>query len=219
MIFPYMDILENWGSKYALTTLAAKRAKQIKDGSSPLIRTESRNPLTIALEEIAQGKVKCEIPDIDIVLPESVEPDVTALLSIPIDSELVAEHLDEHEEELEAVEEEEELALTPEDELEDEGETLEEELVVGGLHEEEDESGPVLFGDEVEDSHLDPVGGPLALGIDDEHLEDEVLTDEEEDESEAASEGRSRDLDEELEESIGEMFEDVDQPESEEDLE
>ena len=36
---------------------AAQRAKQIKDGSPPLVETSARNPLTIALSEIAQGKV------------------------------------------------------------------------------------------------------------------------------------------------------------------
>jgi DNA-directed RNA polymerase subunit omega len=37
--------------------LAAKRAKQIKEGAPVLIETASTNPLTIALEEIAAGKV------------------------------------------------------------------------------------------------------------------------------------------------------------------
>ncbi|MGQ9455437.1 MAG: DNA-directed RNA polymerase subunit omega [Armatimonadota bacterium] len=224
MIFPYMDILEYWGSKYALTTLAAKRAKQIKDGSAPLIRTKSSNPLTIALEEIALGKVRCEIPEGDnIVLPESVEPDITALLSIPIDSELEVEHLDEHEEQIEGVEEEEEFTLTPDDELEDEGETLEEEMIAGGLHEEEDESAPSLFDEDAEDTDLDPVEGPLAHDDVDDPLEDEAFSDEEEVEplrgGKSARKGRSQYLDEELEESLGEMLEDVDHPESEEDLE
>lgn len=44
-------------SRYSMVVLAAKRAKQIKEGAPVLIDTESTNPLTIAMEEIAQGKV------------------------------------------------------------------------------------------------------------------------------------------------------------------
>jgi DNA-directed RNA polymerase subunit omega len=44
-------------SRYSMVVVAAKRAKQIKEGAPILIDTESTNPLTIAMEEIAQGKV------------------------------------------------------------------------------------------------------------------------------------------------------------------
>ena len=58
MIYPSADLIElQVESKYALVILAAKRAKQIKEGSRSLIKTDSVNPLTIALEEIAAGVV------------------------------------------------------------------------------------------------------------------------------------------------------------------
>lgn len=58
MIYPSADTIEDRvGSRYSLVVLAAKRAKQIKEGSPVLIDTLSTNPLTIALEEIAAGKV------------------------------------------------------------------------------------------------------------------------------------------------------------------
>ncbi len=58
MIYPSADLIElQVESKYALVILAAKRAKQIKEGSRSLIKTDSVNPLTIALEEIAAGAV------------------------------------------------------------------------------------------------------------------------------------------------------------------
>ncbi len=58
MIYPSADIIEQRvGSRYSLVVLAAKRAKQIKEGAPVLIETASTNPLTIALEEIAAGKV------------------------------------------------------------------------------------------------------------------------------------------------------------------
>ena len=61
MIYPSADkIDQEVDSKYALVVLAAKRARQIKEGARPLVPTESANPLTVALEEIAGGKVKYE---------------------------------------------------------------------------------------------------------------------------------------------------------------
>jgi DNA-directed RNA polymerase subunit omega len=58
MIYPEADkIEEQVESKYALVILAAKRAKQIKEGARPLIPTDSGNPLTIALDEIADGQL------------------------------------------------------------------------------------------------------------------------------------------------------------------
>ena len=59
MIYPSPDKIDaQVGSKYALVILAAKRAKQLKEGSRPRLPTDSTNPLTIALEEIAEGKVQ-----------------------------------------------------------------------------------------------------------------------------------------------------------------
>lgn len=58
-IFPAPDTLNDveYG-KFVLANLAAKRAKQIKEGAPPLVRIDSSHPLSIALEEIAQGKIK-----------------------------------------------------------------------------------------------------------------------------------------------------------------
>ncbi|WP_309714349.1 DNA-directed RNA polymerase subunit omega [Armatimonas sp.] len=59
MIYPSPDKIDKQvDSKYALVILAAKRAKQLKEGSRPRLPTDSTNPLTIALEEIAEGKVQ-----------------------------------------------------------------------------------------------------------------------------------------------------------------
>jgi len=56
--FDIDTLIGDEGNTYALVVLAAKRARQIKDGSPPLVETNSRNPLTIALQEIAEGKVR-----------------------------------------------------------------------------------------------------------------------------------------------------------------
>ena len=58
-IFPQPDILnEHEHGRFVLTILAAKRARQIKEGAPPLVRIDSSHPLSIALAEIAAGKIK-----------------------------------------------------------------------------------------------------------------------------------------------------------------
>lgn len=48
-------------SKFRLALLAAKRAKQLLKGSRKRVDSHSENPLTIALQEIYQGKVNFKI--------------------------------------------------------------------------------------------------------------------------------------------------------------
>ena len=58
MIYPEGDaIKERITNRYSLVVLAAKRARQLKEGAPHLIETNSANCLTIALEEIAAGKI------------------------------------------------------------------------------------------------------------------------------------------------------------------
>ena len=64
------DLLENVDSRYALVIVAAKRARQINnyhhqlgEGTfdefpPPLIRSRSKNYLTMSLEEIAEGTMR-----------------------------------------------------------------------------------------------------------------------------------------------------------------
>lgn len=50
-------------SRYSIVMATAKRARQIVDGDAPLIENaEGRKPLSIAVDEIYQGKVKI-LPD------------------------------------------------------------------------------------------------------------------------------------------------------------
>lgn len=58
MLYPSADKLNEFESRYVLVLLAAKRAKQLKDGAQELVRIESDHPLTIALEEIADKKIR-----------------------------------------------------------------------------------------------------------------------------------------------------------------
>jgi DNA-directed RNA polymerase subunit omega len=76
MIHPRIDeLLDKVDSRYALVIVAAKRARQINnyhhqlgegtfdEFAPPLIESRSKNYLTMALEEIAQGKLHWELPE------------------------------------------------------------------------------------------------------------------------------------------------------------
>jgi DNA-directed RNA polymerase subunit omega len=71
MIHPRIDeLIDHVDSRYALVIVAAKRARQINnyhhqlgEGTfdqflPPLIESRSKNYLTMALEEVAEGKIK-----------------------------------------------------------------------------------------------------------------------------------------------------------------
>ena len=62
---PIEELLKRCGSVYRLVILAAKRAKEIAEGSPVLIETPQRKATSIALDEILQGKVlyKVETPE------------------------------------------------------------------------------------------------------------------------------------------------------------
>lgn len=57
MIYPVPDKLDSIGSKYALVIVSAKRARQIKEDARKMVLSESANPLTVALEELAAGEI------------------------------------------------------------------------------------------------------------------------------------------------------------------
>jgi len=59
---PLEALLDRVESKYALVIVAAKRARQLKEGALPLVDVDSSNPVTVALEEIAAGKIRYEAP-------------------------------------------------------------------------------------------------------------------------------------------------------------
>lgn len=64
MIYPNNDELNQY-PRYVLTLLVAERARLLRAGAKPLVPVNSSefNPLTVALEEIAQGKIKPLIID------------------------------------------------------------------------------------------------------------------------------------------------------------
>ncbi|CEP69460.1 RNA polymerase subunit, RPB6/omega [Moorella glycerini] len=58
---PSLDQLEKRvGSKYALAVLAAKRARTLTEGQFANLYPKGTKPVTVALMEIAEGKIKYE---------------------------------------------------------------------------------------------------------------------------------------------------------------
>ena len=58
MINPSFEELEKIHvSRYAIVVMASKRSRRIVDGSKPPIQTKNKKPVSIAIEEIMEGKV------------------------------------------------------------------------------------------------------------------------------------------------------------------
>ena len=77
------------GGKYALARAIAERARQLQSGSTPLTEVRTPNPLSVAIDEIVQGKVTFNFDQNTIVdeEEEAVEaeptPDTETLLPVP----------------------------------------------------------------------------------------------------------------------------------------
>lgn len=52
------DLLKIVDNRYMLIIATAKRARQIAAGSVPLTKVQEESPVTLAANEIAEGKVK-----------------------------------------------------------------------------------------------------------------------------------------------------------------
>jgi len=57
---PVTKVLEKVEDRYELITLTAKRARQIAQGAPVLTDKKEKNPVTLAVWEIYEGKVKEE---------------------------------------------------------------------------------------------------------------------------------------------------------------
>ncbi len=61
MIKPSIDeLIEKVDSKYTLVVAAAKRARELLNGKPKQIETKSNKPVSIALEELAAGRLLYE---------------------------------------------------------------------------------------------------------------------------------------------------------------
>lgn len=53
------------GGKYALTRAIAERARQLQSGATPLVRVTTPNPITVAIDEVLEGKINFEFRSSD----------------------------------------------------------------------------------------------------------------------------------------------------------
>lgn len=51
------ELLKKVENRYALIVMVAKRARQIANGAEPLTDVKEKSPVTLAVNEIAEGKV------------------------------------------------------------------------------------------------------------------------------------------------------------------
>jgi len=66
MTQPYVEkMMKNLDSKYALVVVTAKRARQLTEGRTPCVKglsIDKDKPVSIAMQEVAAGKIIIEIP-------------------------------------------------------------------------------------------------------------------------------------------------------------
>lgn len=137
------DLVEKVDSKYRLVIIAAKRSRQLNQGTAPLVQPKGYKATYISLEEVAAGKVEYTVKPLEEVTkagvyaeavkptwfreiaPEEVVAEEEAEEEVP-EVEVVAPVEAEAEEEAEEVPEEAEAELVDLDQLE-KGEEEEEE--------------------------------------------------------------------------------------------
>ncbi len=78
------DCLENVENRFKLVLIASKRARQLANGSDPMVAWDNDKPTVVALREIAEGLIN------DAVMDE-IDAREHALASIQRDDELMQE--------------------------------------------------------------------------------------------------------------------------------
>lgn len=53
----FKELIEKSDSRYELCMLVSKRSRKLVDGQKPLIETKMKKPVSIAIEEVMEGKI------------------------------------------------------------------------------------------------------------------------------------------------------------------
>ncbi|MDE3105132.1 MAG: DNA-directed RNA polymerase subunit omega [Acidobacteriota bacterium] len=69
-----MTIENAFHNKYSLVKVAARRARQLQSGASPLIASKSMKACRVAQDEIKQGYVKWVVPAVPGSAPVDLNP-------------------------------------------------------------------------------------------------------------------------------------------------
>lgn len=59
------DCVERVPNRFALVLMAAVRTKQLMRGARPLVRAGKNRPVVVALREIAAGKVRPDVEELE----------------------------------------------------------------------------------------------------------------------------------------------------------
>ena len=86
LVEPNLDVMlhdqeRGLKNKFALVTLTLKRARQLNDGSPALVEVPAKKPVTIALHEIYDSKVRLRDKDATTAIPMSQEDAQAAALA------------------------------------------------------------------------------------------------------------------------------------------
>lgn len=70
LVEPNIDVMlhdqeKGLKNKFVLVTLALKRARQLNDGSPALVTVDAKKPVTVALHEIYQNKVRIRDTEVE----------------------------------------------------------------------------------------------------------------------------------------------------------
>jgi len=144
------DLEELIGNKYSLVIVAAKRARQLKEGHAPLAQDASPNPLSIAMREISEEAVSSVAPPEEEIAPAPRDV-ITSLVTgadFDLDEELDLEDND-------AVDDLAALLVGTDEEEEEETEA-EEDLLAPAAGEEETEDAEVEETEEEAEEEEEP---------------------------------------------------------------
>ncbi len=126
------DLEEYIGNKYSLVIVAAKRARQLKEGHQALVREPSPNPLSVALAEVKEHKLQSIAPPQEEIAPAPRDM-ITSLVTgaeFDLDEELLDEDSD-------AVDDLAALLVGADDEEESEEEEEEDDVIRSGSRDED----------------------------------------------------------------------------------
>lgn len=77
MIYPPVtELVKKTGSRYSLVVETAKRARQLVDGSLPLSNVDTNKEVTMAVNEIYEGKIGVIRPDMEC---DNIEAKISAI--------------------------------------------------------------------------------------------------------------------------------------------
>jgi DNA-directed RNA polymerase subunit omega len=77
-----MSVEQKFDSNFRYVMVAARRARQLQNGSQPLVNSRSGKPCKVAQDEIAAGKVGYVKADTPVLKPEIVAPDIPKFVSL-----------------------------------------------------------------------------------------------------------------------------------------